>query len=378
MDSEQDIEAAWMACVQADKTGTWDQVAQKQAAAALTWADLADKVLVNLKARVPREGSRKNAEGHLRTIRTWAGPVDPEAFYTWAMERDAVTQPKAFRNRIETISHVQKGLDAFDLGVDLGDVIERLRSKRPTGSAAKEQAARSTHVRAIPEDDQLQAWLDRRSGHLQWVLAMCATYGLRPHEAWHAEGIDDNGWVVVPGFVTKTGRHIAPPVPAAWLERYKLRENFARYQAELNARWTIRWENRQGVRIPVNNPQVSGLLYKRLADYVEHLEVGEPFNSWVRPYDLRHSYAIRCFTHEETQGQSNEDVARWMGHSLEIHERTYLQWMTAARKDQALQARFAANQAKGAESGAESPAVDPAEWEAFQQFRAFQKFQQQA
>ena len=374
-DDEDQVEAAWACCIESDKLGRWVGAQQQVEAGAITWVDLADMVLDNLRARVAREGSRKNAEGHLTTIRTWGGTVTPARLYTWVLERDPIVQPKAFRNRLETLSHMQKGIEANDLGIDLEPTIERLKAKRPTGSAAKAAAMAHEKIRAIPEDDRLQAWPDHLEGHEQWLLALIATYGLRPHEAWHAERIDEHGWIVVPEFVTKTSRHIAPPVPAAWLQRYQLRENFERYQAEVNRRWTVRWEERDGLRIPVNNSQVTGLLYKRVADYIDHLYVPE-MKEWVRPYDLRHAYAIRCSTHEETQGQSLEDFARWMGHGLGVHERTYLRWMTATREDEALQRRFRSNQATGAESKAESPAIDPAEWEAFQQFKAFQAFQQ--
>ena len=49
-------------------------------------------------------------------------------------------------------------------------------------------------VRVIPTDDDLKHWLDRLEPFHQWVFGCIATYGLRPHELWHAEGIDSQGW----------------------------------------------------------------------------------------------------------------------------------------------------------------------------------------
>ena len=93
-------------------------------------------------------------------------------------------------------------------------------------------------VRVIPSDEDLQHWLDRLDPFHQWVFGCIATYGLRPHELWHAEGIDEQGWISIPADMkTKTGEHFAPAVPAVWVERYGLRENWSAFHSQLNARW---------------------------------------------------------------------------------------------------------------------------------------------
>ena len=58
---------------------------------------------------------------------------------------------------------------------------------------------------------------------------------------------------------------------------------------------------------------------------------------WVRPYDMRHSFAIRCFGSEEVRDYPTEQFAQWMGHGVEVHKRIYLKWMPAARRKQAVQ-----------------------------------------
>ena len=82
-------------------------------------------------------------------------------------------------------------------------------------------------------------------------------------------------------------------------------------------------------------------LRKRFGKEFPFLMVEEE-NEWVRPYDLRHSYAIRCFTNPEVFGQTEEDFARWLGHGLEVHKRVYLRFMSTTREDEALKARFVA------------------------------------
>jgi len=195
--------------------------------------------------------------------------------------------------------------------------------------------------------------------YMVWALALITTYGLRPSEAWHAEGINEKGWLVIPGDgKTKTARHIAPPVPADWLDRYQLKENFHKHQAMLNRRWPIRWEDRDGLLIPVNNTQVSQSLYKRFG--TEEIPFLVPADKeyggeWVRPYDLRHSYAIRCFKRPELKKTADEEKARWMGHSLDMHNRVYLRFMSDSDRDAAVMARFESGDAEAPQQ--ENPTV---------------------
>ena len=332
-ENDADIEAAAKACLAAHKAGEWPE---RSKPTELNWPGLAEKTLWNLRERVPRQGSRKNTEAHLKEIATLEGKVKPETLERWAKQRNPVTQPHAFRNRIETISHINKAVE-----MDLAATIAKLKSLKPTGSAKKLLDQRSQQIHAIPSDDQLQAWLDGFDGHLQWTLALIATYGLRPSEAWHAEGIDDDGWLTIPGEgKTKTETHMAPPVPQHWVERYQLKSNFKLYKGELNTRWKIKWVDKKGILIPTNNSAVSHLLYRRFADgYEPKLWVDD---EWVRPYDLRHSYAIRCeiSTDPLMLSTPSEEFAKWMGHGIEVHRRVYLKYMTTERKKASLKARL--------------------------------------
>ncbi len=60
---------------------------------------------------------------------------------------------------------------------------------------------------------------------------------------------------------------------------------------------------------------------------------------WVRPYDLRHAYAIRCATSVETAEAFDDDMATWMGHGVDVHRRIYLRWLSSSRRKEALQRR---------------------------------------
>lgn len=346
-DLDEHVEACGQECLEAHKRGTWSRSTQRHVDQNLEWQELADTTLENLRARIAREGSRKNAEGHLKEIGQLTGKVTIGDLRDWALLRDPITQPSAFRNRIETISHIDKAVD-----LDLKPLLAELRALKPAGAAKKEQDRRTQKIKAIPEDQNLQNWLDRLEGHEQWLCAVIATYGLRPSEAWHAEGIDADGWIVIPGDgLTKTERHIAPPQPAHWLERYQLKENFKKYQQEVNERWKLRWVDRGGQRIPINNSEVTNAFYTQIRlDRIPKLWVGD---EWVRPYDLRHSYAIRCETSldEDMLATPSEEFARWLGHTLDIHKRVYLRFMTAERKDASTKGRYGKTQENPVSAG---------------------------
>ena len=345
---DEHIEACGKLCLEASRAGVWPEQQEPIAAGKIAWADLAALTLVNLRERVARVGSRRNAEGHLKELAGKKGVATVESLKDWALERSPISQPSAFRNRLETLSHIDKAVE-----MDLKPLITELKAMKPTGAAKKENESRTQKIKAIPTDEALEAWLDGLDGFEQWTLALIATYGLRPSEAWHAEQIDDQGWITIPGEgLTKTARHYAPPQPAKWLERYELRENFERYQAQLNEAYPIQWEDRKGLRIPVNNSVATNALYLRIAKdrLAPRLWVGD---EWVRPYDLRHSYAIRCETSTDPELLSTprEDFARWLGHGQDVHERVYLKFIPRSREIQSMQARYGAKENPAGEAG---------------------------
>ncbi len=342
LQNDRDIEACAKACLEAHQEGSWGLVKRSADPGQLTWQKLAENCLKDLRQRVPRIGSRKNTEGHLRELSSFSGRVTIDRLEAWALERDPINQPAAFRNRLETISHIGKAGD-----LDTKKLWESLKEKRPTGSAKKINDAAHLKVRVIPMDEQIEEWLDGMSGLYQWLLALWATYGLRPSEAWHVEKIDEDGWITVPGPpFCKTARHHAPPVRREWLERYQLRENFEKYQRELNERFPIVWDERRGQRIPTNNSVASNAVFQMMErgtiPKLWGLTPDGTGKEWVRPYDLRHSYAIRCETSQDPQmlSTSADQFAAWLGHSLEMHRRIYLRWLTSDREKASKKSRF--------------------------------------
>lgn len=325
-DEDADIETVRDLCLQAHARGVWSATENaKGQLDGTTWPEFAAACRQDVERRILKDGSRVHVVNHLtKAIAGFQGPVCGSRLKAWAEEVDPVAEPRQFTRRIDTISQIHKaGL------LNLADILEELRGRRPRGAAERIRRASAMRVRVIPSDEEIEAWLDGLDPVNRWVFGMLATYGLRPHEVWHVQEIDEKGWVTVPGeMATKTARHFAPPVPAAWVERFRLRADFEEMRAEVNRRWRIHWTEVSGVRVATNNASISNMLYTQfslrgLTKLWAAATDGEE-KDWARPYDFRHAYAIRCATSDETAHCLDDQMARWMGHGVEVHRRIYL------------------------------------------------------
>lgn len=99
-------------------------------------------------------------------------------------------------SRIETRSQMNKA------GVlDQSENLSRLRALRPKGATEKIRRANSEKVRVNSCRCRPGSLAGAAEPFLQWVFATIATYGLRPHELGHAEGINSSfrpGWLLGP------------------------------------------------------------------------------------------------------------------------------------------------------------------------------------
>ena len=264
------------------------------------------------------------------------------------------THRQGFRQKREVVSLLRRAgfgsIAPEELSVELKGMVNR-----------KNQAlvAAGQSRRRIPTIEAIEAWLDQvmeEDPLWGWVFAMVATYGLRPHEVWHIGSLpDEHGLITVEEAahhikVTKTGFRAAVPLPVAWVERYGLGgTNGEQRLAELRARYKPRYVNEEGqpfdasrdaVKRCDNNERLGAICCHKLrsCDARGEFELRHKLYAWVElpaqagrkaqkrrercvPYDLRHAYAIRA---RESTTWSYADVAAVMGHSPEVHRRTYL------------------------------------------------------
>ena len=265
------------------------------------------------------------------------------------------THRQGFRQKREVVSLLRRAGYGAIAPQELSEELKGMVNRKKLALVAAGQSRRR-----IPSTAAIEEWLDQvieEDPLWGWVFAMVATYGLRPHEVWHIDGLPDEHGLITIGVaarhikVTKTGFRAAVPLPAAWVERYQLGgENGEQRLAELRARYKPKFVNEDGqpfdlerdlVKRCDNNERLGAVCCHKLrsSDAKAEFELKTKLYAWVEvvaaegrkkaqkrkercvPHDLRHAYAIRA---RETTSWSYADVAAVMGHSPEVHRRTYL------------------------------------------------------
>jgi integrase len=265
------------------------------------------------------------------------------------------THRQGFRQKREVVSLLRRAGFGAIAPQELSEELKGMVNRKKLALVAAGQSRRR-----IPSTAAIEEWLDQvieEDPLWGWVFAMVATYGLRPHEVWHIDGLPDEHGLITIGVaarhikVTKTGFRAAVPLPASWVERYQLGgANGEQRLAELRARHKPKFVNEDGqpfdperdqVKRCDNNERLGAVCCHKLrsSDAKAEFELKTKLYAWVEvaaaegrkkaqkrkercvPYDLRHAYAIRA---RETTSWSYADVAAVMGHSPEVHRRTYL------------------------------------------------------
>ena len=157
--------------------------------------------------------------------------------------------------------------------------------------------------RDIPSDKQILKDLNKIAAEWKWAFRVLFLFGLRPHELWEAEVLDNNLLRVSEN--TKTGLRIAMP-RANQKHLVKEWDLFGKGQDRLPKWFGQRAEHPdQCLSLQLNKAR---------------LEAGVGYAA----YNLRHAWAI----HSVKTGTSIRLAAQSLGHSVSEHESTYLHWIT--------------------------------------------------
>jgi integrase len=165
----------------------------------------------------------------------------------------------------------------------------------------------TTAPRTIPEDEQIIEWCESiPNPQWRWSLGMMSALGLRPHELFFVEALDDYAFRVMRG---KTGDRTVRAIPPDWVERWDLRS--------------------------LNSPKVTGQTYRDYGQRVNRQIARYRDEQGLLPkgftaYDLRHAYAIRGSVR---LGIPVSTMAAMMGHSVAVHTKTYHRWLTDATNE---------------------------------------------
>ena len=152
---------------------------------------------------------------------------------------------------------------------------------------------KEVNPRSLPDDSFLAHYCRSiLNPEWLWVIRMMACYGLRNHEVFFCDLKDYPLCFVSKG---KTGERYAYPLYPEWADQWNLKEG--------------------------KPPNCSGKTHGDFGSRVTHAlyRYNVPFN----PYDIRHCWARRAFEFNLDPGLA----ARSMGHSLEVHCRTYRRWI---------------------------------------------------
>jgi integrase len=175
--------------------------------------------------------------------------------------------------------------------------------------------------RKLPTDEEiLEGWQkiqvenfsdSRNRGNPEswgWIMAVIATYGLRPHEVLAIDYEKSFKEPDYPLYIdqsltegTKTGSRVVYPMPKEWVELFDIANPKTSYL-----------EKFRNSSVPLKR------FAERFAERMRFKNVG------FQPYDLRHSYAIRG----RKLGFNIDNLAKWMGHSLKEHTQTYQKYWT--------------------------------------------------
>ena len=163
--------------------------------------------------------------------------------------------------------------------------------------------------RDIPSDDQILKDIDRIAPEWRWAFQVFFVFGVRPHELWEAEVLDNCLLRVSEN--TKTGSRVAMPRDKNLVEEWDL---FGTGQERLPETFG---------KTAAHPEQCVSMQFNRA-----RLEAGIQYPA----YALRHAWAINSIK----KGTNIRLAARSLGHTVSEHESTYLTWVDAKAMEDAM------------------------------------------
>ena len=287
----------------------------------------------------------------------------------WVYEKQL--EKRAFRNRLDSLAQIRLALlNRFGSEANFLKQEELLKLRELHRIAYKktnQYISSDSYLRGIPTKDQLEEYLeslDKKFRLEKWAIACQANWGLRNHELFHAsiikttnieEGLYKSHLYVPGEWRTKSFEHWVWPLFPDWIDKFNLMDNFEEMRGQLRERIKPKivsafnkeedWieGNPQDPGVCVNNKRLGEWVMRRMRDYLPPLYGAVPDAKGlpqkiepqrITPYDLRHNWAIRHATDPKCAGITEEQAARAMGHSLDVHKKNYQKWVsvTEARR----------------------------------------------
>ena len=320
--------------------------------------DLTRKHMLN-----KNKGIDGNVNGDLNKLVKLNPPFEWQAIKSWVYEKKL--ESNMFRVRLDSLTQIrlalmnQYGEEPHWLKESETKKIRELH-KLAFGKENKFVSSEKS-VRAIPTKEELEEWLnslDPKFKLEKFCIACQVNYGLRNHELHHASIIKTTnieeglyqGHLYVPGeWRTKSFEHWVWPLFPDWIDKFNLMDDFEELRGQLRERIKPKivsafdkeeeWVegNPQDPGVCTNNKRLGEWVTIRMRDYLPPLYGAVPDAKGlpqkiepqrITPYDLRHNWAIRHATDPKCAGITEEQAARAMGHSLDVHKKNYQKWVS--------------------------------------------------
>ena len=330
------------------------------------WDHVMDIVEEHL-VKTMKASSAKNVRADIRNLRNAETPFTWNKIKAWIFQKDISSRP--FKNRLDALEQLRLAITS-KFGEE-PDWLQRqnITTLREQNNASRTKAKRYQPgedlggVRAIPTQKEAEIYFDGLDDEYElhrWCLAMMMCYGMRNHELWHCCLVESDpsspnfkkGLIMIPGnWRTKSKfTHWTFPIFPTWLNKYKLIKDFELMQKLLHQRakprimsaidMSQRWDQskKKDLGVCVNNDYlgnwISRQLNRNLPEWVasvpnakgKFVKSGE--KETVKPYDLRHTWAVTLATDSKWSHIDEHDAALAMGHNIDIHRKHYQRWIS--------------------------------------------------
>ena len=172
---------------------------------------------------------------------------------------------------------------------DFAGIEGREKIRKLTGN----YSAKSVDPRLLPSDKEIFNFCNNiPNENWRWVARIMATYGLRNYEAFR---LDMTDFPVIRVLKGKTGKRFVVPLYPEWADAWELNKVYL-----------------PNINLEIANSKIGTKVSRWF--YINK----SPFP----PYNLRHSYARRCFEFKIAPDRA----AKFMGHSMKTHLDVYRAW----------------------------------------------------
>ena len=153
----------------------------------------------------------------------------------------------------------------------------------------------------------------------QFAFQLMATYGLRPIEIQHLSVRSDDGDYVRCDYVKRTGAGYTKP------------RRLEAFHPEWEKDWQLIERLKAGEALPKTSKSVgtAAMEYLRRKSFFKDL-----YDQSACTKSFRHSYSKRC---HQQYGLIAEEVAKFMGHSVDVHMSEYSDWVTESNRRRSIE-----------------------------------------